>query len=209
MTDFRLALAQINPTMGALSANAERIRLAAEQALAGGASVIVFPELSLCGYPPEDLVLKPHFVRDCERTLEQLAEELPRDLVCLIGLPVSGKNKPRNAVAVVEGGRVATCYHKHLLPNYGVFDEQRVFEAGERSLCLQIDGIRLGIHICEDSWYPEKASLQAMKDLNLSALLNLSASPFHKGKLSDREAILKRTASTLGAPLVYCNLVGG
>lgn len=209
MNGCRLALAQINPTVGALEANADLIIEAAHAARAGGADLVLFPELSLCGYPPEDLLLKQHFLRACEDELTRVAAELPHELVCLVGLPSRGPKKARNSVAILEDGVLAAQYHKQLLPNYGVFDEKRVFSPGEQSLCMHIRGIRLGLHICEDSWHPDAHALQTMSGIQLDALLNLSASPFHRGKLRDRENILRASATAVGAPLVYCNLIGG
>jgi NAD+ synthase (glutamine-hydrolysing) len=209
MESFRLALAQINPTVGALAANRARILAWAEKAAAAGARLVVFPELALCGYPPEDLVLRPHFVEACRLEVEKLAEDLPRSLIVLVGLPLAGKDRPVNAAAVIADGKVAAHYAKRRLPNYGVFDEQRIFEAGERPLCIQCRGLRVGLHICEDSWFPERPETLALRDLGLSVLVNLSASPFHRGKTTTRENILSRTAAAVGAPLAYCNLVGG
>lgn len=209
MKVFRLALAQINSTVGAFSANRARILAAARQASDAGAHLCVFPELALCGYPPEDLVLKPHFVRMAEDELQTLAAEMPPDLVAVIGLPIAGRSRPRNAAALVSGGKVAAAYSKHLLPNYGVFDEKRLFEAGNTPLCIQCGGARFALHICEDSWQPSEAHLRKLASLRLTALLNLSASPFHRGKTDERSAVLQRTSQAIGAPLAYCNLVGG
>jgi len=209
METFRLALAQINPTVGALSANRALILSWAHKAAAAGAHVVVFPELALCGYPPEDLVLRPHFVESCRREIERLAEDLPRSLIALVGLPLAGKERPINAAAVMADGKMTAHYAKRRLPNYGVFDEQRIFEPGRRPLCIQCRGLRIGLHICEDSWFPEAGETTGLADLGLSVLVNLSASPFHRGKSDTRQHILQRTAEAVNAPLAYCNVVGG
>ncbi len=209
MSVFRLALAQINTTVGAFADNRERILSAAREAADAGAHLLVFPEMTLCGYPPEDLVLKKYFIRTAEEELEKLAESLPASLVVIVGTPSAGARRPRNAAAVIVGGKVAATYAKQKLPNYGVFDEQRIFEAGTAPLCVLCEGLRIGIHICEDSWVPEGEEVRKLADLNLSLLVNLSASPFHRGKISQRTEILRRTAEVVNAPLAYCNLVGG
>ena len=209
MSMLRVALGQINTTVGAFDENRQRMLATAQEAAEAGAHLLVFPELALCGYPPEDLVLKKHFLRESEDALETFAADLPAHLVVLVGTPIPGERRPRNAAAVISGGKVAAYYAKQQLPNYGVFDEQRVFEAGTTPLCLQLRGARIGIHICEDSWLPDAPSARSLADLNLSLLVNLSASPFHRGKFIQREKILRNTASVVRAPLAYCNLVGG
>ncbi len=206
---YRLAIAQMNPTVGAFEANRTRIVRMAEQAWDTGARMLLFPELALCGYPPEDLILKPHFVDQAELELEKLASQLPPELVCVVGTVTRGEQKPRNAAAVIAEGKVAASYAKRHLPNYGVFDEQRLFEPGDRPLVIQCSGNRIAVQICEDAWFPEDPILDQMSELNLSALLNLSASPFHRGKGDERHEMLRRTSAKIRAPLVYCNQVGG
>jgi len=209
MRNFRLAMAQINTTVGALPENRRRIAEAARKARDAGAALVVFPEMSLCGYPPEDLVLKPHFIEAVESELEILKAEVPSDLVCVVGLAIHGTHRPRNAAAVLHGGEIHGVYAKQQLPNYGVFDEWRVFEPGTRQVCLEVNGRRFGLHICEDSWVHEAEGVRDLADLQLSALLNLSASPFHRGKLCERMDTLSATSRIANAPLAYCNLVGG
>ncbi len=209
MTSIRIALAQINPTVGALSRNREVMLEQAHRAAEQGVNLIVFPECALCGYPPEDLILKRHFLEAAEQELESLALELPPSLTALVGIPIQGMSKPRNAAAVLSEGKIAACYAKHHLPNYGVFDEQRLFEPGERPLVLQIGGIRVGLHICEDSWVKEISHADLLRGLHLDLLINLSASPFHRGKFPERLDVLASTCTSLNTPLAYCNLVGG
>lgn len=209
MKSYRIALAQINSTVGALAANRARMTEQATLAASQGASMVVFPEMSLCGYPPEDLVLKPHFIQAVEEELHALAAAIPTGLVVLAGLPIRGMHRPRNAAAVLSNGKITACYAKHQLPNYGVFDEQRIFEPGDRPMVLHAGGARVGVHICEDSWVEDIAHAKLLRDLELHAVVNLSASPYHRGKLPDRAQVLGRAAETLHAPMLYCNLVGG
>ncbi len=204
-----MALAQVNCTVGALAQNRAKILSQAQAAEKNGADLVLFPELALCGYPPEDLVLKPHFIDAVQKELDTLCEELPSELVCVLGLPLAGKNRPQNAAAVIYQGKVIASYAKQQLPNYGVFDEQRIFEAGTEPLCLQIGEARLGLHICEDSWVHSEEDARRFSDMELTALLNLSASPFHREKVSERQAVLQKTSAAVNAPLAYCNLVGG
>ena len=209
MIPLRIALAQINCTVGALAQNRKKIVEYAREASKAGAEIVLFPEMALCGYPPEDLVLKAHFIEAVNNELQTLCEQVPPDLVCIIGLPVKGFSRPLNAASVLYGGSVVATYAKQQLPNYGVFDEQRIFEAGKKPMCLQLGDCRVGLHICEDSWVHSSEDAELFLDLKLSGLLNLSASPFHRGKLPERESILQKASAKVKAPVVYCNLVGG
>ncbi len=203
------ALVQINTTVGDLAGNAARIVEQAARAAEAGAQLIVFPELALSGYPPEDLVLKRHFLRACEQQLEELAGKLPREALVLVGCPREIAGHPANTAVAFASGKIAGCYRKMALPNYGVFDEKRVFTAGEKPMIVQVNGMRLGIHICEDSWNSASPAATLLANTGLSALINLSASPYHRGKLSLREETLRAMAARIRAPLLYCNLVGG
>jgi len=209
MKALRIALAQVNTGVGALGANADRILRAAAEAAAGGAGLIVFPEMVLSGYPPEDLVLKPHFLADVEAQFARLARELPPEPAVVVGGPRAEGGVAYNTAVVFRGGRVAAAYRKMLLPNYGVFDEKRVFAAGARALVLNLDGWRIGLHICEDSWVLNGAPCRRQRLAAPDLLVNISASPYHRGKLQQRETVLGRVAAYVGAPLAYCNLVGG
>lgn len=209
MRDIVVALVQANVTVGALIPNVQKIVRTAHDAAESGASVIVFPELALSGYPPEDLILKKHFLKDCLGLLARIAREVPQDRVIIAGTPHLVGEKAFNAAAVFHRGKVAAFYHKIALPNYGVFDEKRVFAPGNKALVLEIGDARIGVHICEDSWMPDEMPCVALKPLGLDAVINLSASPYHRGKLSQRESVLAKTSAFLKAPLLYCNLVGG
>ena len=204
-----IALAQVNPTVGALEGNAARILDEAVRARQQGATLIVFPELALSGYPPEDLVLKRHFLEDCWATLQELAPKLPSDAVVLVGTPQPVDERVHNAAAVLHGGQIVATYHKMILPNYGVFDEKRVFNPGKIPLILQVGALRMALHICEDSWFPDHASVQLLKEARIDLLVNLSASPYHRGKRTLREEVLRKTSAFLDCSLAYCNLAGG
>ena len=206
---MHVALAQINSTVGALRANTDHIIVVARAAAADGAELIAFPELALSGYPPEDLVLKPHFLQDVEVELARLARELPRQATVVVGAPRHLDGKTYNTAVVYRGGQEVATYRKMLLPNYGVFDEKRVFAAGDQPAIIEVGGLRFGLHICEDSWFVEEAPCQFMAKAGVDAVLNISASPYHQGKLALRERILTRSAKQIKAPLLYCNLVGG
>jgi NAD+ synthase (glutamine-hydrolysing) len=209
MKHLRGALVQVNVTVGALRPNAHKIARLAHAAREAGARLIVFPELVLSGYPPEDLVLKRHFMQDCRAALALLAGEVPKDAVVIAGTPLPERGRGFNAAAVLAGGRLLGFYRKMLLPNYGVFDEKRVFAAGAHPLVLDLDAVRVGLHICEDSWFPNEAPCRALRAARVDAVVNISASPYHRGKLKLRENVMRRAARVIGAPLLCCNLVGG
>ncbi len=209
MNQIIIALGQINTTVGALGRNAERIAEQAARAVKQGASLVVFPELVLSGYPPEDLVLKRHFLEDCWRHLEKLAIALPAEAVVLVGAPQMVDRQVYNAAVIFHGGRIVSIYQKMVLPNYGVFDEKRVFAAGRMPLVLQAGPVRLGVHICEDSWNADQDSVLLLKDARIDLLVNLSASPYHRGKCTVREQVLRATRDRLDCSLAYCNIVGG
>ncbi|MFH0908869.1 MAG: NAD+ synthase [bacterium] len=206
---LRCALVQLDTVVGALTPNAEKIARLAREARADGANVIVFPELALSGYPPEDLVLKRHFVDDCRKALDRLAGELPEDTLTIVGAPWSDGGPAFNTAVVFKGRERAFVYRKMLLPNYGVFDEQRVFAPGSEPGIVEFQGVKIGLHICEDSWFTDRGSCAAMRGGTVDVVINISASPYHRGKLSQREDMLRHAAQFLNCPLLYCNLVGG
>ncbi|MEW6046427.1 MAG: NAD+ synthase [Bacillota bacterium] len=204
---LRIALAQINAVVGDLAGNAERIEAFARRAYDAGAHIVAFPELAVTGYPPEDLLLRPGFVRENRRTLEELARRLP-PLVAIVGF-VDSDDDIYNAAAVIEGGEIRAIYHKELLPNYGVFDEFRYFEAGRRPLVLTWGPYRIGVNICEDIWYPDgPARLQSLVG-GAQVIVNISSSPYHMGKIAERERMLATRARDYRVALAYVNMVGG
>jgi NAD+ synthase (glutamine-hydrolysing) len=206
---LRIALAQINVTVGALSANVERIVRGAHEAHKAGAQVVVFPELAIPGYPPEDLLLRPGFVADNLRALDDVARATARlrGMTLLVGFADRGADL-YNAAAMLREGVCLDVYHKHFLPNYSVFDEDRYFQPGERIPCHIIDGVMVGVSICEDIWYPGgPPTIQAYRGAEV--LLNLSSSPFFVGKQAGRERMLATRAADTGSIVAYCNLIGG
>ncbi|MDF7805937.1 NAD+ synthase [Pontiellaceae bacterium B12219] len=207
---MKTALVQMNPTVGALAANTDLIISNAWKAFKEDARLIVFPELAIAGYPPEDLILKDHFCNDCALQVQRLREELPTEAYVVVGTPTSKDRKKYNSALVFHGSEIVGEYHKILLPNYGVFDEKRLFEAGTEPLIFDIYGRKAAVHICEDSWEPNGAAVQTLESQNLDLLINLSASPYHRGKLiNHRIDVLAQTAKKLNTTLLYCNMVGG
>jgi NAD+ synthase (glutamine-hydrolysing) len=206
---LRLALAQINTHVGALDANIACITQAADKAYAAGAQAVCFPELAIPGYPPEDLLLKPGFVEDNLTALAALTETSAKwkGMTLIVGFADRDYDL-YNAAAILRDGRRRGVYHKQFLPNYGVFDEDRYFRPGDEAPNYVIDGVTVGISICEDIWYPSgPPTLQAYA--GAEALLNISASPFFLGKQADRERMLATRAADTGAIVAYLNLVGG
>jgi len=206
---MKAALIQMNPTVGALEANADLIVSNAWKAFDEGARLIVFPELALSGYPPEDLILKDHFCADCEAQLKRLEKELPPEAFVVVGSPISRDGGKYNAALVFHASETVGEYRKMLLPNYGVFDEHRLFKPGTEPFVIGIDGQKAAIHICEDSWEPDGGAVASLAGKNIDLLVNLSASPYYRNKLNDRIGVLAQTARKLDATLLYCNIVGG
>lgn len=206
---FRVALAQINVTVGDFEGNARKILDAMRQAHAAGAHVMCVPELALAGYPPEDLLLKPGFVADNLHKLHELIEasrELS-GLVSVIGF-VDRDIDIYNAAAVISEGELAGVYHKHYLPNYGVFDENRYFQAGRKAPIFVINNVRVGVNICEDVWYPTgPMTMQAYAGAEV--ILNINGSPYYAGKGTFREEMMATRAADNGVIVVYLNMAGG
>jgi len=208
---IRIGLAQMNPAVGDLPGNLERIRSATLEAKRRGVQILAFPELMLCGYPPEDLLLKPRFLQDCERALGKAAD-LARGIVLLVGAPEPpgepGRN-PYNTCAILSRGRVAARYRKMHLPNYGVFDERRYFEPGAEALVARFGGLSIGVNICEDIWAEDGPTPVQASEGGASVVFNISASPYHRRKGPERERLMRRRARQNGCYLAYVNLVGG
>ncbi len=208
MMMLRVALAQRNLTVGDLDGNTRCIVEGIERARALGSDVVAFPELSLCGYPPEDLLLKPQFRRDQRAALRRVALAA-RGCVALVGYVDEDASGIYNAMAVLWRGRVAATYRKICLPNYGVFDERRYFVPGRVPLVIEVGGVRLGVSICEDLWMDDGPPLVEAHAGGAQVLLNISASPYHAGKRGERRRLFARRAREAKAFVAYLNLVGG
>jgi NAD+ synthase (glutamine-hydrolysing) len=203
---LRIALAQIDCVVGDLEENRAKIVASIGAAGEANADVVVLPELAVTGYPPEDLLLRPGFLRAARESVEQIAEAAD-GVVALVGTPWFDRDLT-NACAVCAGGAIRAMYHKHFLPNYGVFDEHRYFAEGGELVLLQLGDTSVGITICEDVWQPGPPAT----DLSLAGaqlIVNLSASPFHVGKAEEREEMLVTRARDTSSFFVFCNLVGG
>ncbi|TAM33396.1 MAG: NAD+ synthase [Rhodanobacter sp.] len=202
---FRFALAQHDFPVGAVAANAARTRELMDEARAGGAALVAFPELTLSGYPPEDLLLRPSFLAACQQELDGLAAST-NGLAALVGFPHS-EGEVFNAAALLREGCVAQIAHKQALPNYGVFDDKRYFRPGHASAVTTLNDVRIGLLICEDVWRSEPAAAVARAGAELIVVIN--ASPWDDTKQDEREAILSSRAKETGCAIAYLNLVGG
>jgi NAD+ synthetase len=203
---MRIAIAQLDCVVGDLEGNAERILGAVAEGGRGGADLVVTPELSLCGYPPEDLVLRPAFLAACGEALRRLAARISGPAV-LVGFPEAAETKPHNAVAVLKDGQVALIYRKCELPNYTVFDEQRYFEPGGEPCVIDVAGVRVGVVICEDVWFPGPA--RASRDAGAQVIVVPNGSPYHTRQQGMRRDVVTARARETGLPVVYVNRVGG
>lgn len=200
-------MAQLDFLVGDISGNTDKILAAAAEARDRmRADLIVFPELTVTGYPPEDLLLRPGFVGQVEPAVQRLRAGI-QGITAIVGYPATTPEGLRNSAAVIGEGAIQAVYHKHLLPNYSVFDEKRYFVPGTGPTVTTVKGVRIGLTICEDVWQPGPASQATAAGAQL--LLNLNASPFHVGKGGLRLEILRRRVAECGLPIVYVNLVGG
>jgi NAD+ synthase (glutamine-hydrolysing) len=204
--NMKLAIAQINCVLGDLKENSSRILSFSRQAHAAGAKLMLTPELSLCGYPPEDLLLRNGFYRACDDALNQLAAQVS-GIAVIVGHPHEQDGRRYNAASLLQDGRVVATYFKHALPNYSVFDEARYFACGDRPVTFEIDGISFGINICEDAWHPDAA--QQAQQAGAQVLLVLNASPFAMKKQDARYEALRSRIDETGMSAVYVNMVGG
>ncbi|HXF15431.1 MAG TPA: nitrilase-related carbon-nitrogen hydrolase, partial [Burkholderiales bacterium] len=230
---MRIAIGQINCTVGDLSGNSRKILEFAARAREQGADILVTPELSLCGYPPEDLLLREDFRSACDRALVALAAQV-RGITVVVGHPQQVGASLYNAASVLQEGRIAASYHKLDLPNYTVFDEERYFDSDGSPCVVDINGVRVGVNICEDVWGPAGETAARAPNGNPSTvginicadvwepeapkralaagaqmLLVLNASPFHIDKLRSRHEVVRERTAETGMPVVFCNLVGG
>ncbi len=215
----KIDLAQINPRVGDIEGNLLKLLEATEIARTRRAALLVFPELALSGYPPRDLVFSSAHLRMQSQAIERLATAAG-DLTIVAGCITRSSasdswGRPfHNSAVVLQPGNQPTYYHKRLLPTYDVFDEDRYFEPGTVPMIITIQGMHFGVSICEDIWDPEghryrQHPLEDYRDKNLTALINLSSSPFHLGRPHERTALLKTVAKRIGCPVIYCNQVGG
>ncbi|MDO9598964.1 MAG: NAD+ synthase [Azoarcus sp.] len=205
-TTLSIAVAQLNFTVGDLAANADRIIDAIGRAREAGADLLLTPELALSGYPPEDLLLRPDFYRACDRELRRIALAT-RGVCVVVGHPRQANGWRYNAASVIRDGEIIAVYHKHLLPNYEVFDEVRYFEAGADACVFELKGVKFGINICADVWEPGPA--ESARAAGAEVLLALNASPYHVSKQVQRLAVVRERVAETGLPVVYCNMVGG
>src|SRR6266849_3600378 len=206
---LRVALAQINVTVGDLEGNKQKILTAMQQASQAGAHIVCVPELALAGYPPEDLLLKPGFVDANLRALQELIEA-SRDfagLTAVVGF-VDRDHDIYNAAAIVHEGKLYGTYHKHYLPNYGVFDENRYFQAGRKAPLFLINGVHVGVNICEDIWYPT-GPMTMQAQAGAEVIININGSPYNAGKELFRQQMLATRAADNTAIVAYVNMVGG
>jgi NAD+ synthase (glutamine-hydrolysing) len=211
VTNLRVALAQLNPTVGDVAGNSELVLRACREASAAGATLVAFPEMALTGYPIEDLALRRSFqqaaVAATERIAATLAAEGLADLCVILGTLAIGDGQPQNVAAVLRGGRLEATYVKHRLPNYGVFDERRLFEAGSQPCVVDVNGVAVSIAICEDIWAPNSpAEVAAEQDADL--LLVINASPFERGKDHQRLELCQSVAARTRTAVAYVNCVG-
>ncbi len=220
---MKIALAQLNPIVGDLTGNSELVLEAVREA-EGQADLLVCPELVLCGYPPKDLLSRGGFVHACDRAVEALASRLPSGLGVIVGHPTV-RDVPdlrvANAASLLHNGEILSTVHKCLLPNYDVFDEQRYFRAATEARPVEFSGRKLGIHICEDAWWPDPEThydaepsryanpVRQLAVAGADVLINVSASPFEVQKLKRRRELMRQHASQHGLPTVFVNQVGG
>jgi NAD+ synthase (glutamine-hydrolysing) len=205
---MRIGLGQFDAVVGDLEGNAERMREIYGQAVRQGVDLLVFPELAVCSYPPEDLLLKKHFLDENRKVVEKLAADCP-EITIVAGFADYYRGKTYNAAGLLQNGLLAKIYRKGLLPNEGVFDEQRYFEPGSKPMVITLDGLNIAITICRDIWDINWLGRFLKGAGQIDALLNISASPFHLGKIKTRQGVISDCAKRFNCPVGYCNLVGG
>lgn len=206
INEMKVAIAQLNCMVGDIAGNAAQIVSQAKLAKAQGASLLITPELSLCGYPPEDLLLRDDFLNACEQSLKKLSQEI-QGITVIVGHPHQVGEACFNAASVIENGKILATYHKHALPNYSVFDEKRYFASGTEPLVFKHQGVDIGVLICADVW--ESAPAILAKEAGASLLISLNASPFHLEKHHTRLDKLRDRVAETNLPIIYANMVGG
>ena len=205
---MRIAFGQFNATVGDLSGNEDRMYTLWQQAMGNHVDLLVFPELCLCGYPPEDLLHKAHFVSDNRAALKRLADKCVNGTLVL-GLADGSADKIYNAAAVIQDGRIGPIYRKGRLPNFSVFDEARYFHAGTEPVVVSVNDLKVALTICYDLWDLSWLTQWVAPVKPFDLLLNISASPFDVGKIARREKLISQCAQRLQCAVGYCNLVGG
>ena len=205
---MRLALGQFNAVVGDLTGNVGKMSKIYAQAAQSEVDLLAFPELAVCGYPPEDLLYKKHFLEDNRLAVEKLANDCP-DITIIVGFAESCQGNRYNSAAVLQNGRISKIYRKGVLPNFSVFDERRYFQCGTEPVVVNVAGLNIALTICFDIWNSEWLK-DFYKDIGESRMiLNISASSFHTGKVKTRERLLRRRAKEFNCAVSYCNLVGG
>ncbi|MDD5064582.1 MAG: NAD+ synthase [Phycisphaerae bacterium] len=205
---MRIALAQFNASVGDISGNTEKMEKLSAKAYDLGADIVVFPEMSVCGYPPEDLLLKKSFMEDIRSAIEYLAKNCTQ-ITAIAGFAEGNEKGCFNSLAVLQKGKITKIYRKSILPNYGVFDERRYFRPGTEAVRVIIDGKALTFTICEDIWRLKWLDSFLGEMPRIDMVINISASPFHIGKIEQRQEALRQCAKHFSCAVAYCNLVGG
>ena len=206
--NLRVVVSQMNSVVGDFNHNADRIKNCLKEAEKFGADLILFPELTLTGYPPEDLLLKDDFIAKNKKTLKQLALGV-KGIIAVVGYAEKSKRNLYNSAALLHKGKVIGNYRKMILPNYGVFDEKRYFVEGNEPTCFVVNGIKIGLTICEDIWDENGPGKQVCKEGQADILINISSSPYFKGKGKAREEMICQRARQYKVYIVYANLIGG
>jgi NAD+ synthase (glutamine-hydrolysing) len=205
---MRVALGQFNAVVGDLAGNTEKMREIYTEAIKSDVDLLAFPEMAICGYPPEDLLHKKHFLKDCSSILEKFGADCP-DIIMIVGFAENYRDKNYNSAAVLQGGRISEIYRKAQLPNYGVFDERRYFQPGSEPLIIDVCGLNAAVTICADIWELEWLVNFLKGKEQIQMILNISASPFHVGKIKRRQEAVSQCAKKFNSAVAYCNLVGG
>lgn len=204
----RVGLGQFDATVGDLASNCRKMHDIYAQALEAGVELLAFPELAICGYPPEDLLFKKHFLKDCLSAIKKLAGDCP-DITMIVGFAEGNQGNTYNSAAVLQNGRITKIYRKCLLPNFSVFDEPRYFQPGSKPMLIKVKNLNIALTICFDIWDINWLSNFLKNAGRIHAILNISASPFHLGKLERREEIIRLCAKKFNSAVAYCNLIGG
>ncbi len=208
VNSIKIALCQVNPTVGDICGNTKLILEHISRAKEKGASLVVFPEMVISGYPPEDLLFKPDFIKTIESALKFIKNKI-NDITVILGAPLKDNSNLYNSAVLISNQKLIDLYHKQLLPNYGVFDEKRYFKEGRLTKIWNVMGLKILPTICEDIWDLSRGPISKVSNSDIDLIINISASPYHVGKIKKRFSILKSAAKRLKTDLIYVNLVGG